>query len=62
MHGIAAAADAVRRTRYPLPDDNPALIEERALIARTTGVLEDARKRRDAAQEGLFGRLYGAEP
>ncbi|WP_066733981.1 MULTISPECIES: DUF3141 domain-containing protein [Hyphomicrobiales] len=62
MHGIAAAADAVRRSRHPLPDDNPALIEERALIARTTGVLEDARKRRDAAQEGLFGRLYGAEP
>lgn len=62
MHGIAAAADAVRRSRHPLPDGHPALVEERALIARMTGLLEDARKRRDRAQEGLFGRLYGAEP
>ena len=61
MHGLAATADIVRAQRRSLPDDHPALAEERAYLALTTSLLEAARKWRDRAQEDLFSRLYGGK-
>ncbi|MBK3404075.1 DUF3141 domain-containing protein [Methylorubrum populi] len=61
MHGVAAMAEVIRANRRPLQDNYPALVAERALVARITNLLEEARKWRDQAQENLFGRLYGGE-
>ena len=61
MHGLAATAGSVRAQRRPLPDDHPALVEERAYLALITSLLEAARKWRDQAQEDLFSRYYGGK-
>ena len=58
LHGLAGIAETVRKTRGPLPADHPMLVNERAFIARTTKMLEAARKRRDATLENTFDLLY----
>lgn len=62
MHGVALLADAVRQARRPLPDDDPLLTWERALLAAGTEAIEAARVRRDALIEQGFNAGFGAGP
>lgn len=62
MRGIAVLADAVRQNRQCLPQDDPMLARERALLAQITEAIEDSRVRRDAVLEQVFRTNYsGAE-
>ena len=62
MRGVAILADAVRQGRQPLPEDDPLLARERALLAAVSEAIEDARVRRDAFLERAFSAGYGAVP
>ena len=59
---MALLADAVRQARRPLPDDDPLLTWERALLAAGTEAIEAARVRRDALIEQGFNAGFGAGP
>ena len=59
---VGYAADTVRETRQPLPDDHPAILAERALLARTGEVLGAWRKGRDAWITHFFGTMFGDLP
>lgn len=59
---IKSAADTVRENREPLPDDEPAILAERVLLAQTGAVLGAWRKGRDAWVTQVFGAMYGNFP
>jgi hypothetical protein len=59
MHGVTVLADAVRYGRQSLPEDDPLLAQERALLAAVTGTIENIRILRDAAIEQAFTAGYG---
>ena len=52
-------ADTIRETREPLPDDHPAILVERALLARTGESLTAWRRGRDAWITHVFGAIFG---
>lgn len=56
---VGQAAGAVRATRRPLPEDDPAIRAERAMIARTTEAIAGWRKARDAGIRLWFDAAYG---
>lgn len=58
LHGLAEVAEALHKKRKPLPADHPMLVKEKALISRTTKMLEAVRKRRDVGLENAFDLLY----
>ena len=60
MRGIAILAEAVAKSRQPLPQDHPLIEREREVIGAVTQALEDARKARDAACGQAFSLLYGS--
>ncbi|WP_254696903.1 DUF3141 domain-containing protein [Octadecabacter sp. SW4] len=55
---VQSSAAAIRKTRTPLPDDDPAILAERALLARTGEVLGNWRKGRDAWVSLVFGAAF----
>jgi len=59
---VKSAADTLRETREPLPEDHPAIEAERALSARTGEVLGAWRKGRDAWVTHVFGAMFGTLP
>ena len=59
---VKATAEALRQSRAPLPEDHPALMSERALLAHMGEGLAAWRKGRDAWLAHVFGALFGAEP
>jgi hypothetical protein len=59
MRGVAALAEALAKGRRPLPEDQPWIERERAVISGITRGLESARRARDAAYEQAFSLLYG---
>jgi Protein of unknown function (DUF3141) len=60
MRGIAMLAEAVAKSRQPLPQNHPLIEREREAIGAVTQALEDARKARDAACGQAFSLLYGS--
>jgi len=58
MGFVKSAAEQVRKDRVPLPDDDPAMCAEQALIARTGETIAAWRKARDAGIKQLFQALY----
>jgi hypothetical protein len=60
MHLVKSAAETVRETRIPLPDDHPSIQSERALVGRTAEVMGAWRKERDAWIAHVFGAMFGA--
>lgn len=52
-------ADAVAKTRHPLPDGHPLIAQERQLVGQISAFWEVARRMRDAAQERAFKAVYG---
>ncbi len=62
MRGLSALADAVTRTRRPLPDDHPLIEREREAIGQVSKALENTRRLRDGAEERAFALLYGDVP
>ena len=59
---VKSTADSVRETRDPLPKGHPAILAERALLARTGENLGALRKARDAWLTHVFGAMYGSFP
>ena len=59
---VKTTAEALRQSRAPLPEDHPALMSERALLAHMGEGLAAWRKGRDAWLAHVFGALFGAEP
>ncbi len=59
MRGLSTLADAVTRTRRPLPDDHPLIERERETIGQVSKALENTRRLRDGAEERAFALLYG---
>ena len=55
---VKSSAEAIRETRTPLPNDDPAILAERALLARTGEVLGNWRKGRDAWVSLVFGAAF----
>ncbi|MSU92179.1 DUF3141 domain-containing protein, partial [Rhodobacteraceae bacterium 2CG4] len=62
MSLVEFAADTLRETREPLPENHPAIVTERALSARTGEVLGAWRKGRDAWIAHVFGAMFGPFP
>ena len=60
MHLVKSAAETVRESRIPLPDDHPSIQSERALVGRTAEVMGAWRKERDAWIAHVFGAMFGA--
>ena len=56
---VKSTADTLREMREPLPDDHPAILAERALLARTSESLAAWRKGRDAWNTHVFGAVFG---
>jgi hypothetical protein len=52
-------ADAVAKTRQPLPDGHPLVAQERQLVGQISAFWEVARRLRDATQERAFKAVYG---
>lgn len=59
MGAVRAAADAIRQNRVPLPDDDPGLLAERALIAATGEAIGAWRRARDASAAATFRAIFG---
>lgn len=59
---VKSTAETVRETRNPLPKDHPAILFERALLARTGESLASLRNARDAWLTHVFGVMYGSFP
>jgi pimeloyl-ACP methyl ester carboxylesterase len=59
MAGVAALAPWVREHRASVSEDNPMLVQERALSQQISTGLDAYRKRRDEATEAVFKWLYG---
>ena len=59
MRGVAMLAEAVAKSRQPLPQDHPLIEREREAIGEVTQALENARKARDDACDQAFSLLYG---
>ena len=59
MRGVGELARMIERHRIPLPQDNASLVRERSSIEQIATGIEEGRKRRDAAEEQIFARLYG---
>ena len=62
MAVVKSTAQTVRETREPLPDDHPAILAERALLARAGANLEAWRKGRDAWVTQVFDAIFGNAP
>jgi len=60
MRGVSILADAVAKSRNPLPQDHPLLEKEREFIGQVSKTMEKARTNRDSAYEQTFALLYGA--
>jgi hypothetical protein len=58
MRGLSAMAEVVAKNRVPLPQDHSLLKQEREAIERTSQVIEQATKLRDATEERTFRLLY----
>ena len=56
---VKSTAATLRETRAPLPDDHPAILAERALLARTGESLTAWRRGRDAWITHAFGAIFG---
>jgi Protein of unknown function (DUF3141) len=56
---VKSTADTLRETREPLPDNDPAILVERALLARTGESLTAWRRGRDAWITNVFGAIFG---
>jgi pimeloyl-ACP methyl ester carboxylesterase len=61
MRAMAVAAEAVARDRHALPDDHPLMAQERDVIAKISGVWENARRLRDAGLERAFASLNNVD-
>lgn len=59
MRGVAALADAVAKTRTPLPSDHALLQLEAQFVGDVAVAMERLRKARDTAYEQIFELLYG---
>ncbi|WP_229724121.1 DUF3141 domain-containing protein [Cribrihabitans marinus] len=59
---VKSTAETLRETRDPLPDEHPAILAERALLARTGESLAAWRKGRDAWITHVFGAMFGTFP
>lgn len=59
MAFVKSTAVSVRERRDPLPGDHPAILAERALLARTGESLAALRKARDAWIAHAFGAMFG---
>ncbi|MBA5775512.1 DUF3141 domain-containing protein [Stappia sp. F7233] len=59
MGAIRAVAEAIRPNRVPLPNSDPRLRAERALIETTSAAIGDWRRARDAGMALTFRALYG---
>lgn len=59
MGAFAVLADAVSKSRRPLPHDHPSLAQERRLIEEISAFWEAVRRVRDAALERSFAVTYG---
>ena len=55
---VKSTAGTLRETRDPLPDDHPAILAERALMARTGESLAAWRRGRDAWVKLWFGAIF----
>jgi poly(3-hydroxyalkanoate) synthetase len=60
MRAITALARTIEQHRTPLPADNAFIASERSTSEQISKAIEEARKRRDAAEEQIFAILYGA--
>ena len=56
---VKSTADTLRETRQPLPDDDPAIVTEHALMAQTGEALGVWRRGRDAWVKQCFEAIYG---
>ena len=62
MRGVAELARMIEKRRTPLSKDNSSIAREHAAIEQVTKTIEQARERRDAAEEQIFALLYGSKP
>jgi len=60
MTMVKTTAETLRETREALPDNHPAIVAERALLAHTGQQLEAWRKGRDTWIGHIFGSLFGS--
>ena len=58
MGAVRLMAEAVSKTRAPLPDDHPAIRAERAALAAMGERIGAARRTRDAATARVFNAVY----
>jgi hypothetical protein len=58
MRGVATLATMIEKHRTALPQDNPSIARERAAIDYVAKTIEQARERRDTAEEQMFALLY----
>ena len=56
---VKSTAETLRETRQPLPDDDPAIVAERAMMAQTSEALGAWRRGRDAWVAECFEAIYG---
>jgi pimeloyl-ACP methyl ester carboxylesterase len=59
MHGVAAAAEQIRRNRSSVSELNPCRAAEREFVRRVMESVETARRSRDSMQEAIFRLIYG---
>jgi hypothetical protein len=60
MRGVAALARTIEQRRTPPAPDDAFIARERDAVEQAFKAVEDARKRRDAAEEQIFAFIYGA--
>lgn len=59
MKGVAMLAEAIAKTREPLPPNHPLIAHEREAISEVGQHVKAVREARDATYEQVFGMLYG---
>jgi hypothetical protein len=60
MRGVAELARIIEQRRKPLPSGDPFIVHERSASEQVFKAIEETRKQRDATEEQIFARLYGA--